>query len=296
MKISLGPLLYFWPAERLRALYRLVAQSPVDIVYLGETVCSKRRELRREDWLAIADELCASGKEVVLSSLVLLEAESELGAMRALVENGLYAIEANDIGVAYMAAELGVPFVAGHTLNVYNTPALATWARLGCTRWLPPVELSREALSAILAAWPAELPRPDTEVFAYGRLPLAHSARCYTARVHNRAKDQCDFKCIDYPEGLPLYSQERHGLFQINGIQTQSHRVCNLLDQTEDMAARGVDIMRFSLSHEDDLDRLSSLHAQLRGASSDRLTLTDDDSCNGYWFGQAGQQWMPLIR
>lgn len=290
MKISLGPLLYFWPADRLRALYRLVAQSPVDIVYLGETVCSKRRELRREDWLAIADDLTAAGKDVVLSSLVLLEAESELSAMRALVENGRYAIEANDIGIAYMAAELGVPFVAGHTLNVYNTRALATWARLGCTRWLPPVELSRDALAAILAAWPAERPRPATEVFAYGRLPLAHSARCYTARAHNRPKDQCDFKCIDYPEGLPLHSQEHHGLFQINGIQTQSHRHCNLLDQAADMAARGVDIMRLSLSHEDDLDRLSPLRARLSGVDTDRFSLTDDDSCNGYWFGQPGQQ------
>lgn len=290
MKISLGPLLYFWPAERLRALYRLVAQSPVDIVYLGETVCSKRRELRREDWLAIADELTAAGKEVVLSSLVLLEAESELGAMRALVENGRYTIEANDIGVAYMAAELGVPFVAGHTLNVYNTRTLATWARLGGKRWLPPVELSREALSAILQAWPADLARPETEVFAYGRLPLAHSARCYTARAHNTPKDQCDFKCIDYPDGLPLYSQEHHGLFQINGIQTQSHRHCNLLDQGADMAARGVDIMRLSISHEDDLDRLSGLRAQLNGGDNDRLNLIAEDSCNGYWFGRPGQQ------
>jgi collagenase-like PrtC family protease len=52
MKMSLGPLLYFWPAERMRALYRdVVAESPVDIVYLGETVCSKRREFRREDWM-----------------------------------------------------------------------------------------------------------------------------------------------------------------------------------------------------------------------------------------------------
>ena len=160
------------------------------------------------------------GKEVVLSSLVLLEAESEMNAMRSLCENGRFAIEANDIGVAYMASELGVPFIGGHTLNIYNTRTLATWARLGMTRWLPPLELSRDGVSAILSAWPADVPLPETEVFAWGRLPLAHSARCYTARARNLPKDQCEFACIEYPDGVPLYTQEHQGLFQINGIQT----------------------------------------------------------------------------
>jgi len=289
MKISIGPLLYFWSAERMRALYQRIAASPVDIVYLGESVCSKRREFRREDWLATADLLTQAGKEVVLSSLVLLEAESELSAMRGLCENGRFAVEANDIGVAYMAAELGVPFVGGHTLNIYNTRTLATWRRLGMQRWVPPVELSRDGVSAILEDWPAEVPRPETEVFAYGRLPLAHSARCYTARARNLAKDQCNFACIDYPEGLPLYTQEQQGLFQINGIQTQSRQHGNLLNQVDDMRRRGVDIMRLSLSHEDDLTRVLALRARLSGATSLRVPVADTDSCNGYWFGQPGQ-------
>jgi collagenase-like PrtC family protease len=73
----------------------------------------------------------AAGKEVVLSSLVLLEAESEMNAMRSLCENGRVAIEANDIGVAYMAAELGCRLWRAYTLNIYNTRTLATWARRG---------------------------------------------------------------------------------------------------------------------------------------------------------------------
>ena len=79
MKLSLGPLQYFWPRERTLAFYREAAHWPVDVVYLGETVCSKRRELGTRDWIALADELAASGKEVVLSSLALVEAESEIG-------------------------------------------------------------------------------------------------------------------------------------------------------------------------------------------------------------------------
>ena len=288
MKVSLGPLLYLWPAERMRALYRDVAASPVDIVYLGETVCSKRREFRREDWMETVELLLAAGKEVVLSSLVLLEAESEMNAMRSLCENGRVAVEANDIGVAYMAAELGISFVGGHTLNIYNSRTLATWARLGMTRWLPPLELSREGISAILNEWPATALKPETEVFAWGRLPLAHSARCYTARARNLPKDQCEFACIDYPEGLPLYTQEHQALFQINGIQTQSQHRSNLLNQWQDMAARGVDIMRISMGHEDDLKQVQLLRDMMAGTLT-RLPVADSDSCNGYWFGQPGQ-------
>ena len=71
MQLSLGPLQYFWPRERTLAFYREAIHWPVDIIYLGETVCSKRRELRTADWLALAEELAASGKQIVLSTLAL---------------------------------------------------------------------------------------------------------------------------------------------------------------------------------------------------------------------------------
>src|SRR5450759_2172053 len=87
MKLSLGPLQYFWPRERTLAFYREAAQWPVDIIYLGETVCSKRRELGTRDWIALAAELAASGKQMVLSSLALIEAESELGVLQRLVDD-----------------------------------------------------------------------------------------------------------------------------------------------------------------------------------------------------------------
>ena len=64
LKLSLGPLLYYWPRDTTIAFYDAVAQMPVDIVYLGETVCSRRHELRLADWLEIAGRLRAAGKEV----------------------------------------------------------------------------------------------------------------------------------------------------------------------------------------------------------------------------------------
>ena len=83
MKLSLGPPQYFWPRERALAFYREAVRWPLDIIYLGETVCSKRRELGTGDWIALAQELADSGKQIVLSSLALIEAESELGALAA---------------------------------------------------------------------------------------------------------------------------------------------------------------------------------------------------------------------
>ena len=62
MKLSLGPLQYFWPRQRTLDFYGEVAGWPVVVVYLGETVCCKRRELRTVDWLELAERMAAAGK------------------------------------------------------------------------------------------------------------------------------------------------------------------------------------------------------------------------------------------
>lgn len=46
MRISLGPLLYCWQKQQVMAFYQQVAASQIPLVYLGEAVCSRRRELK----------------------------------------------------------------------------------------------------------------------------------------------------------------------------------------------------------------------------------------------------------
>lgn len=295
MKISIGPLLYFWPREAVFAFYDAVAAMDADIVYLGETVCSKRRALRADDWLEIAERLQQAGKEVVLSTLALVEAESELASLRHAVANGRHAIEANDMAAVGMAANAGTPFVAGPHLNTYNEGTLRMLAGLGARRWVMPVELSRDALAQMQSVRPEGL---ETEIFAFGRLPLAFSARCFSARTDGRAKDECGLCCGDDPQGRLVRTREGADFLVINGIQTQSASLANLVAEVPQMGALGVDVVRIS-PHSPELtaDAVAAFRAAIDGSQAhDPLTGLRDRQpdgawCNGYWYGRPGMQW-----
>lgn len=51
----------------------------------------------------MAKALAGSGKQVVLSTLALVQASSELGELKRYVDNGEFLIEASDLGVVNSA-------------------------------------------------------------------------------------------------------------------------------------------------------------------------------------------------
>lgn len=247
MQLSLGPVRYFWPRQRVFDFYRQVQDWPVDCVYLGEVVCSKRRELRLRDWLQIARELADSGKEVVLSSLSLLESEGELSQLQRLVGNGCYRIEANDTSAVQLCRERGLPFIGGPTLNIYNARSLQLLIEDGLQRWVPGVELGRELIEQTLALLVCTgAPAPQLEVLAWGRQPLAWSARCFTARAFDLGKDECGFRCLEHADGLALATREGRPFLRINGIEVLGEATIDQAEEIETMRALGVNWLRLT--------------------------------------------------
>lgn len=294
MKISVGPIQYFWSKASVEAFYNEIARSRADIVYLGETVCPKRREIRLHDWLKIADRLAAAGKEVVLSSLALLEAESEIGLLKRIVENGTYKVEANDMAAVQLLHD-HAEFVAGAHLNIYNPQTLQYLMQQGACRWVVPVEHSRDAIAAIRRGCSAEI---ETELLIFGRLNLAHSARCFSARAAKRPKDDCGFVCRQSPNGTPLMTQDHKPFLVLNGIQVQSAATQNLLPYIEEVRALGISVLRIAPQIEGTIDVIDATGKLIDGTGNTERLLQSIEPfeefghCDGYWRHRPGMESM----
>lgn len=293
-KLSLGPLLFNWPADDWRDFYfRIADEAPVDTVHVGEVVCAKRAPFFQPHLAEVCARLEAAGKELVHSTLALIMTDAEMAEVRAAAAAENILIEANDAGSASLLA--GKPHVIGPFVNVYNEGTLAYFAHRGAIRVSLPGELPAPSLAA-LAETAASIADPvELEVQVFGRLPLALSARCYHARARNLHKDGCQFVCADDRDGLVVHTLDDEPFLAINGTQTLSYRYCNLLGELAQLQEMG--IRRFRLSpHDTDMVAVANIYREVidgalePGAASERLSALTGGVpfSNGFFHGTEG--------
>jgi len=290
-KLTLGPLLFHWTAEKRRDFYfRIADETDLDCVYLGEVVCSKREPSFDPYIEEVTTRLTAAGKEVVRSTLAMMTLDREIGAVRALAETSAL-IEAND--VATLQEVSGRPHVVGPYINVFNEGAHDFLVAGGATRIVLPVEVTARAVR-VLAARGIE-----TELLVFGRQPLSVAMRCYHARAHGLTKDACQFVCGLDPDGLAADTIDGHGLLTVNGTQTMSHGYLVLLDEMAALRELGVTHFRLSPQHID-MVAVARLHREVldgrrapaEAAGQLRALTGETPWQNGFLHGREGLAWV----
>lgn len=291
-KLTLGPIAYHWSPQARRDFYaRIADEAPVDEVYLGEVICSKRAPFHVADLPATIERLERAGKTVILSTLaeVMLKRERKATADLAAMESP--EIEINN--AAGLFARGKRPHRIGPFMNAYNEATIAWMAGQGATHVCLPSEMPAPAIA--VAAQAARDLGLGVEVQVFGRASLAVSARCYHARAHGRTKDNCQFVCEEDPDGMPLRTTDDRPILRVNGIQTQSESYVNLLPETERLLADGVTHLRLMPQAVD----MVAVASAFRGALNGSIELGEADASlhdlcgnvpfsNGFYHGQAG--------
>ncbi len=238
LSLTLGPVLYNWPKPRWVDFYNRIAdEAPVDRVCIGEVVCSKRKPFIDDVILDVVDRLERGGKEVFYATLALPTTKREVRDIGDIIQAG-YMIEANDIATVHLLN--GRPHVVGPFINIYNEDTLALHLKLGATRICLPPELPLESIRTMAKGNQA------VEVFAFGRPPLALSARCYAARQANMAKDSCQFVCEAHSDGMDVCTLDGVPFLAVNGIQTQGYVVSTAVNHVAALSEAGVVSLRLS--------------------------------------------------
>lgn len=259
--LTLGPVYYLWDGPKWRDFhFRIADEAPVERVMIGETVCSKRQHFIEPHLAEVVERLENAGKTVVFSTLALVTLARESKQIRQMAEESDHLLEANDLSA--LAVLKGKPHTISPLINVYNGPTARLLASRGAQTICLPPELPFSSIREILSTCPGI----DFEVFAFGRMPLAISARCAHARSKGRIKDNCQFVCGEEPDGLPVKTLDRQSFLTLNGVQTVSHACQSLLGELDDLVAAGIRSFRLSPQDCDMVEVAKLYRAVLDGA------------------------------
>lgn len=292
--LSLGPVYFLWDGPKWRDFYfRIADEAAVEHVTLGETVCSKRQHFSEPHVAEVVERLEAAGKRVTLSTLAMVTLPRESRHVRDLIADSLHPVEANDLSALGLLK--GRPHSIGPLVNVYNAATARTLAARGAENICLPPELPAGSIRQMLEA----MPDLSFEVFAFGRMPLAISARCAHARSKGLTKDNCQFICGEEPDGLPLRTLDRQSFLVLNGVQTMSNSCVVLVDDLAPLVEAG--LSRVRLSPQDcDMVKVADLYrAVLDGRLDGEEAIADLAKIypgvrfsNGFLHRQEGAAWV----
>lgn len=290
-QLTLGPLFYHWNAEKRRDFYFKIAdEAPVDCVYLGEVVCSKREPYFEDYFHQVADRLKSGGKQVVISTLALVTSPREMAETKQHASEDV-VVEVND--VACLQALHGKPHVIGPFINIFNEGAREFVLRKGAFRVVIPIEAPATSIK-VLADTPAEI-----EVQVFGRQTLSVAMRCYHARSHGLTKDTCQYVCGLDDNGLPATTVTGGDLLTISGTSTQTHGYAVLLRELDALRQMGVTHFRLSPQNMDMIAVASIYRDALDGKSSPadaearlKALCGGIPFINGFYYAKEGLSWI----
>lgn len=294
-QLTLGPVQFHWSPEEWTGFYKkIAAEAPVDTVYIGEVVCSKRAPFYEKHYPEIADILQQSGKRVVFSTLAEVAVRLDRKIVSGMCAMEDVGIEANDASALHYLT--GRPHRIGPFLNVYNEDSLDFLAENGATHLCLTPELPRESLMVL--AGRAQSSGLSCEIQVYGRIPLALSARCYHARAYGRVKDNCQFVCEKDPDGMDLKTIKGKSFLTINGIETMSHSCLNLIQELPELQEMGIGHFRLSPHSHDMVAVARIFRTVLDGAMGPADAINalaalrpDFPFSNGFYHQREGYQW-----
>lgn len=292
--LSLGPVLYLWDGPKWRDFYfRIADEAPVEHVTLGEAVCSKRLHFIEPHVAEVIERLEGAGKKVSLASLALVTLERESQLVRGLVRDSVHPIEANDLSALGLLA--GKPHSVGPLINVYNGATARLLASRGATSICLPPELPMASVRDIVR----DAPDIAFEIFGFGRVPLAISARCAHARSKGLVKDNCQFICGEDSDGLIVDTLDRQPFLALNGVQTMSHTCQSLLQELGELTAAGIGRIRLSPQDCDMVvvariydDVATGRCSSAEGIERLALAYPGVPLSNGFHYGQTGASWI----